>query len=254
MPGITPGGTKGLTTPTVSVIAMVININPPGGTEPFTGRQWADADLPVIIRLPDAVIAAGPDACEAGYFAVRMAEYCVRDDLVWVIELNDRGELEFTPMPGPPNDLRNGALSFAIYQWDKARGDKGLLTGPRKSNYRLPNGAIRRPNVAWTAIENQLLPVSDYLKARPHCPDLVVEMRCEPRQLPSMLAKMKEYMDNGAKLGWLLDIRERTVRIYRAGVAEPELLVDPEFLYGENILPGFSFAVRERLFDLTYHG
>ena len=233
---------------------MIININPPGSTEPFTGRQWADADLPVIIRLPDAVIAAGPDACEAGYFAVRMAEYCVLDDLAWVIELNDRGELEFTPMPGPPNDLRNSALSFALYQWDKAHGDKGLLTGPRKSNYRLPNGAIRRPNVAWTAIENQLLPVSDYLKARPHCPDLVVELRCEPRQLPAMLAKMREYMDNGAKLGWLLDVRERTVRIYRAGVNEPELLFDPEFLHGEDVLPGFSFAVRKQLFDLTYYG
>ena len=69
-----------------------------------------------------------------------------------------------------------------------------------------------------------------------------------------MLAKMQEYMDNGAKLGWLLDVLERTVRIYRAGVNEPELLIDPEFLHGEDVLPGFSFAVRERLFDLTYYG
>ena len=124
---------------------MVININPPGSTEPFSGRQWADADLPVIIRLPDSVIAAGPDACEAGYFAVRMAEYCVLDDLVWVIELNVRGELEFTPMPGPPNDLRNSALSFALYQWDKAHGDKGLLTGRASLTIVCPTGRYAAP-------------------------------------------------------------------------------------------------------------
>lgn len=233
---------------------MIVNINPPGNTEPFTGRQWADADLPVVIRLPDVVIAAGPDACEAAYFAVRLAEWQVLDDLVWVIELNARSELEYTPMPGPPNDLRHGELLMALFLWNEAQGYKGLLTGPRKANYRLPNGAIRRPNLAWTAIENQLLPVSDYIKARPHCPDLVVEMRCEPGQLPSLLAKMQEYIENGAKLGWLIDILERTVRVYRAGSVEPELLSNPELLYGENALPGFSFAVRERMFDLQYLG
>ena len=69
--------------------------------------------------------------------------------------------------------------------------------------------------------------------------------------MPPLLRKMQEYMDNGAKLGWLIDPRERTVRIYRAGVTEPELLHDPETLSGEDILPGFSFAVRELIFDLA---
>ena len=44
---------------------------------------------------------------------------------------------------------------------------------------------------------------------------------------------------------------ERTVRIYRAGVSEPELLLDPERLDGEDVLPGFVFAVRELIFDLA---
>ena len=58
-------------------------------------------------------------------------------------------------------------------------------------------------------------------------------------------------MENGAQLGWLIDPIERTVRIYRAGVVEPDLLQDPKTLDGENILAGFTFAVGELVFDLA---
>ena len=92
-------------------------------------------------------------------------------------------------------------------------------------------------------------------RARPYCPDFVVEIRSTSQSRPSglneLLNKMQEYMDNGALLGWLIDPIERTVRVYRAGVAEPELLNNPETLDGEKVLPGFTFAVRQLIFDLT---
>ena len=65
---------------------------------------------------------------------------------------------------------------------------------------------------------------------------------------------MQEYMESGARLGWFIDPIDpiaRTVRIYRAGVAEPELLQDPETLDGEDVLSGFTFPVRELIFDLV---
>ena len=62
---------------------------------------------------------------------------------------------------------------------------------------------------------------------------------------------MQEYMDNGTKLAWFIDPIERTVRIYRAGVAEPELLHDPATLDGEDVLAGFTFEVRRLVFDLV---
>ena len=89
-------------------------------------------------------------------------------------------------------------------------------------------------------------------RARPYCPDFVVEVRSgSQRSLTQLLHKMQEYMENGARLGWLIDPIERTVRVYRAGVDEPELLAEPETLDGGELLPGFSFAVRELIFDLT---
>ena len=72
-----------------------------------------------------------------------------------------------------------------------------------------------------------------------------------PSDLAELLAKMTEYMDNGAQLGWLLDPLERTARIYRAGALEPELLHNPETLDGADVLPGFTFPVRQLIFDLA---
>ena len=140
-----------------------------------------------------------------------------------------------------------------MYLWDKEQGYPGLPTGPT-SGYRLPNGALRVPDAAWTALENVRTKEPGDQGGRPYCPDFVVEIRSttqsRPSDLDELLNKMQEYMENGAQLGWLIDPVERTVRIYRAGADEPELLTDPEMLDGENVLTGFAFNVRRLIFDL----
>jgi Uma2 family endonuclease len=50
--------------------------------------------------------------------------------------------------------------------------------------------------------------------------------------------KMKEYMDNQVRLGWLINRKTRRVEIYRQGQAV-EVLEDPTELSGEDVLPGF---------------
>ena len=49
---------------------------------------------------------------------------------------------------------------------------------------------------------------------------------------------MQEYMDNGARLGWLINRQDRQVEIYRAGKPK-QVLNFPQNLSGEDILPGF---------------
>jgi Uma2 family endonuclease len=51
--------------------------------------------------------------------------------------------------------------------------------------------------------------------------------------------KMQEYLDNGTRLGWLINRKTREVEIYRQGQAV-EILTNPESLSGESILPEFS--------------
>jgi len=210
-----------------------------------------DAGLLLVrLRLPDAVISAGPDACEDWFWEICIAN----QDYPWRMELTSDGVLEIMAPTYAPSDEHEGESFGALYVWNTASGRPGIATGP-SSAYRLDNGAVRCPDAAWSPREKVLPPPSEAPRARPYCPDFIVEVRStsqsRPSDLTELLNKMQEYMDNGAKLGWLIDPLERTVRIYRAGVAEPELLDDPETLDGEAVLPDFTFAVRELIFDLV---
>ena len=49
---------------------------------------------------------------------------------------------------------------------------------------------------------------------------------------------MKEYMENGTQLGWLINQKKREVEIYRPS-KEVEMLENPQTLSCENVLPGF---------------
>ena len=51
-----------------------------------------------------------------------------------------------------------------------------------------------------------------------------------------------EYMQNGARLGWLLDSAHKWVHVYRPGQA-PEVLDHPLMLSGEPVLNGFILDV-----------
>lgn len=206
--------------------------------------------FPIRLRLPEAVVAAGPDACVNWFW-----EFCLANHAsVWQMELTADGELELIPPTFEPADIQENRTSGEVYLWDREQGFPGVPTGPT-SGYRLPNGALRVPDAAWTALGNVRTKPPGDPGGRPYCPHFVVEVRStsqsRPSDLAELLAKMQEYIDNGALLGWLFDPIERTVRIYRAGAPEPELHNDPELLDGEDVLPGFTFAVRQLIFDLT---
>ncbi|NJN21388.1 MAG: Uma2 family endonuclease [Leptolyngbya sp. RL_3_1] len=62
-------------------------------------------------------------------------------------------------------------------------------------------------------------------------------------RLQDLQAKMQEYLDNGAQLGWLIDPQNQRVEIYRAGQAV-EVLEQPATLFGEAVLPGFTLNLK----------
>ena len=204
--------------------------------------------FPLKLRLPHKVVAAGADACEEWFWDICTANR----DCLWEMELTADGALELMPSYAYA-ERREFRLGFALETWNIAQGSPGMTTGASAA-YRLPSGAIRSPDGAWTLAANVAPPRTDPPQTWPFCPDFVVEIRSPSQSRPSDLAelldKMQEYMDNGARLGWLLDPLERTARIYRPGTVEPELLNNPETLDGANILPGFVFPVRQLIFDL----
>ena len=108
------------------------------------------------------------------------------------------------------------------------------------TGFKLPNGANRSPDAAWIQKERwQSLTAEQQEKFVPLCPDFVIELRSESDSLKVLQEKMKEYQENGLKLGWLIDPKQRRVEIYRPGHPR-ETLENITTLSGEKILPGFT--------------
>jgi Uma2 family endonuclease len=70
------------------------------------------------------------------------------------------------------------------------------------------------------------------------CPDFVIELRSPSERLPSLKAKIEEWILNGAQLGWLIDADRRTVFIYCPGMAVEEVR-GAKTIDGEGPLEGF---------------
>jgi Uma2 family endonuclease len=100
------------------------------------------------------------------------------------------------------------------------------------------------PDAAWVP-RSRLAPLSPEQKQKflPLCPDFVVEIRSPSDRLSTIQAKMQEYLDNGARLGWLFDLPNRVVYIYRPN--QPvERLENPATISGDPVLSGFVHGLQ----------
>jgi Uma2 family endonuclease len=109
--------------------------------------------------------------------------------------------------------------------------------------------ANRAPDASWVRREKwDALTDEQQEKLPALCPDFVVELMSpsdrRPVRFRMLQAKMKEYIENGVQLAWLIDPFEKKVYIYRSG--EPaQCLQDPTAISGDPVLPGFVFDIRE---------
>ncbi len=102
---------------------------------------------------------------------------------------------------------------------------------------------MRSPDVAWVKADRwNCLTASEKASFAPICPNFVIELRSASDTLSGLQAKMQEYIDNGASLGWLIDRQSRTVYIYRPDQA-PQMLEKPEVVSGDPELSGFSLPM-----------
>jgi Uma2 family endonuclease len=167
--------------------------------------------------------------------------FCRAND-EWRIERTAEGDIVIMPPTGGKAGIRNFKLITQFGLWVEVDGTgKGFDSS---TIFTLPNGAQRSPDLAWVKNERwQALTEKQQEKFPPLCPDFVVELRSRTDSLKTLQAKLQEYIDAGAQLGWLLDPVEKRVHIYRAGTAV-EILDNPQSVSGETTLPGFTLDVQ----------
>jgi len=159
------------------------------------------------------------------------------------LERTATGELIVMPPAGGTTGKRNADIEGQLWLWN--RQSKLGVVFDSSTGFHLPNGADRSPDAAWVRQERwDALTPEQQEGFVPLCPDFVLELRSKTDNMAPLQTKMKEYIDNGARLGWLIDRKNKKVEIYRQG-REVEVLDNPTALSGEDVLPGFVLDLTE---------
>jgi len=158
-------------------------------------------------------------------------------------ELTKEGDVIIMLPTGFETSDRNAELTTQLRIW--AKKDKRGKTADSNGGFILPNGATRSLDASWV-LKSRLEKFSEEQleKFLPLCPDFVVEMTSPSDSLKETQEKMLEYLENGAKLGWLIHSKTKQVFIYRPN-QEIEILENPTKVSGENVLEGFELDLTE---------
>lgn len=166
----------------------------------------------------------------------RFFQICQKHELIR-FERNADGTIVVMPLVGALTSSRNCSLTGQLGEWNREE-TLGVAFGSC-TGFTLPNGAVRSPNAAWIKRDRwDALSREQREVFAPICPDFVVELRSQGDSLPRLQNKMNEYLENGTRLGWLIDLETRQVEIYRPD-QKIEVLDTPKSLSGEETLLGF---------------
>lgn len=158
------------------------------------------------------------------------------------LELSAQGDLIIMAPAGGESSRRNADIIAQLFIWAKQDG-KGVVYDS-SGGFRLANGALRSPDAAWVSHEQlSTLEQEQREKYLPFCPEFVIELLSPSDSLAATQHKMREYLENGAKLGWLIDAKAKRVYSYTSKAVEE--LSSPETLSADPVLPGFTLDLNE---------
>ncbi|MGK7888533.1 MAG: Uma2 family endonuclease [Leptolyngbyaceae cyanobacterium] len=199
-----------------------MNLPAPSKTQPLSLQLPSDLALQVTSEQFAALVAANRDLR---------------------FERTATGELIVNPPTGGGSGKRNLSISSQLGVWFEANEILGEAFDS-STGFRLPNGANRSPDASWVSRDRwDALTLEEQEGFVPLCPDFVIELRSQTDSLRKLREKMREYMDNGAQLGWLIDPQNKRVEIYRVG-QDVEVLDRPSTLSGKAVLPGFTLSLK----------
>lgn len=182
---------------------------------------------------------------------VEFADYRMDDDAFYdfcrqnehlKFERSPDGIIVAMPNTGGKTGNRNTKL---ISRLDFCAESFGGLVFDSSTAFKLPNGAIRSPDVAWVSEARwNVLTDSQQEKFPPIAPDFVVELMSATDSVSNAKEKMQEYIANGVALGWLIHPKNEEVLIYRIDGTISRHADFDQPITGEALLPGFAFNLR----------
>ena len=189
-------------------------------------------DRDLLVQFPDAI----PMDRESFF------HFCRTNDGLR-IERDAEGNVIVMSPTGGETGKRNAALTARLYLWAKADG-RGVAFDS-DTGFELPNGATRSPDASWIPLDKwNAIPREERERFARICPEFVVELRSRTDRLSVLQAKLKEYVANGAQLGFLIDPLEQKVEVYRPG-ADVSIQEKPATLSAEPEMPGLVLDLED---------
>lgn len=154
------------------------------------------------------------------------------------IERTAQGEVLIMAPAASRSGHESGEVFRQLANWARQEG-QGICFDS-SSGFDLPDGSNRSPDACWV-LRSRIRELTEEQREEylPLCPDFVAEVRSKTDRLAALQTKMREYLANGAKLGWLIDPFERRVHIFRPGLSAV-ILEQPATVSGDPELPAFT--------------
>lgn len=118
--------------------------------------------------------------------------------------------------------------------------------------FKMKSGNKRSPDISFVAKEHLqgLEDLPDGLLEG--APDLAVEILSPSNTVEEIRQKLMEYFENGSRLVWVIDPRQKYALVYHSAPEPDQLVKSSESLVGEEIIPGFSLPMADLLEPLTF--
>jgi Uma2 family endonuclease len=108
------------------------------------------------------------------------------------------------------------------------------------TGFTLPDGSVFSPDASWMPIDKwHNLPKTEQIKFAAICPDFIIELKSSS-DIKGLKLKMQKWIENGARLAWLINAEEQQTIIYKADGSVTIVNGFDQRLSGEDVLPDFE--------------
>jgi Uma2 family endonuclease len=158
-------------------------------------------------------------------------------------ERTAEGDIIIMAPTGAEIGTRNADITAQLRNWATRNGEGVAFDS--STGFKLPNRADRSPDGSWI-LRSRLATLSREQKQKflPLCPDFVIELLSPTDRLDTTKAKMDEYIENGSRLGWLIDPENRRVHVYRPDTTV-EIMENVSEISADPELPDFVVDLKE---------
>jgi Uma2 family endonuclease len=153
-----------------------------------------------------------------------------------------RGRLVREPAPGAEHGLVDTRVIYALERWCRAAG-AGVVMSNAGFALRVDPDTVRAPDVAFVTAAR--MPAHGYGGSYWRmAPDLAVEIISPSNRRAALSQQVRDYLEAGSRMVWVVDSARRAVTIHETGVSARTLSAD-DMIDGGDVLPDFSVRVAE---------